>query len=251
MSRVRKVLTVAVVVTASACGGGQSSGANPAVARWILASDGSASVAQRRDDVIGDVGREIEASYTHQGGVGTYLSVINFAGGPGDVRSFDDVDLCREGTRQCSDPVALAQRSGPTLERASALFATSSTVGGSDPFGFMFQVLSQIRAGYEENTARFVVWSDLVSRIDTLLLDGSTDISSPEARSTVIEQLRSKGLDFGALDLAGVTIEVRHVPSDTAAISSAYAGHLRAFVAELLAPTGAAVSITSFTETVN
>jgi hypothetical protein len=129
------------------------------------------------------------------------------------------------------------------------MLADSPSVGGSDPVGYLYHQLSQLRQGFEENPTKVIVWSDFISRSDALLLDGTTDISTPEARSTVIDSLAAKGLDFSAIDLSGVAIEVRLVPTDISGQSPVYAEFVRSFAEELLARTKATVVVSLFTST--
>lgn len=224
-------------------------GVQPDAERRLLAVDATASTAARSGAVAADLEREIGAAYMATGGAGSYLTVADFAGGPGDVQSVDDFELCRGGTRKCADPVAQADRVLAMVDRVDALLADAPDVGGSDPVGFLFHQLSQLRTGFPENPTSVVIWTDFVSRSDVLILDGSTDISTPEARSQVIDLLAAKGLDFGAIDLEGASIEVRLVPTDISAQSAVYAEYVRAFAEDLLTRTNATVTVSLFTAT--
>ena len=217
--------------------------------RRLLAVDVTGSTDARSADVVSDLRREIASAYLATGGAGSYLTVADFAGGPGDAQSIDDFELCRGGQRRCADEVAQSERVDAMTSRVMAMLSDLPSVGGSDPVGFLFHTLSQVRQGFEENPTSVVIWSDFVSRSDALLLDGSTDISSPEARADVIDSLASKGLDFSTIDLDGVAIEVRLIPTDISAESAVYAGFVRSFAVELLARTGATVNVSLFTST--
>lgn len=221
----------------------------PEVARTVLVIDHTSSTTVRSADVMLDVQREIARAYGAAGGAGSYLTVSAFGGGPTDAESIDDFEICRGGKRRCGDEAAQSERVARMNSRVAELLADPPSVGGSDPVGFLYHLLSQFRDGFAENPTSVVVWSDFVSRSDVLLLDGTTDISTVEARSAVIDALTAKGLDFSTIDLRGVAIDVRLVPTDISAQSSVYGGFLRSFVEELLARTGATVSVSLFTST--
>jgi hypothetical protein len=260
-----RLLAITTVTIVSACGGGKSETtpdasavsttpvATPVIGRvdrWLLAVDGTASTNERALDVRADLEREIGMAYSLTSGVGAYLTVADFAGGPGDVQSIDDFNLCRDGKRQCTDSTAQTERLTAMVGRVSTLLADKPTVGGSDPVGFLYHYLATIKDGFEENPTRVIVWTDFVSRSDVVVLDGTTDLSSREARAAVVENVADKGLDFARLDLSGVTIEVRLIPTDVSSDSAVYAEHLRAFAEELLSRTGATVTVSLFTSTI-
>lgn len=265
MRPTRLISIVATAVALAACGSPTSSAPSdeskpasatalngqvlPQAERRFLAVDVTDSTDARSADVVSDLRSEIASAYLATGGAGSYLTVADFAGGPGDAQSIDDFELCRGGRRRCADEVAQAERVEAMSSRVMDMLSDPPSVGGSDPVGFLFHALSQVRQGFEENPTSVVIWSDFVSRSDALLLDGSTDISSPEARAAVIDSLVAKGLDFSTIDLDGVAIEVRLVPTDISAQSSVYAEFVRSLAAELLARTGATVNVSLFTAT--
>ena len=210
----------------------------------IVAIDVSLSTNARLADVRDDAGDVIRASVSASDGGGERLEVVVFGGGPADTRSAVFNDICTDSARKCIDAAALQRRAKARLGALDVLMATRGDVGGSDPIGFLYREVRSLDG--ERQPFDLVIWTDFLSRSDTLDLT-ATDLSSPDGRRAVISGLAARNLDFSSLQVPGVSIDLRLVPTDATGASTVYGEQIAAFAKDLLGQTGATVTIHWFT----